>query len=354
MNKKVAIILINYKDYADRFLSDSYNSLVNLKYPKENYCIYIVDNCSSEKSRNSIIKIAPGAKLIPSKGNGWGHGNNVGVKMAIKDNFSDFFFFVNMDTVFDKNFLIEAVKVANNDNKIGIVQSKILLHQKKSKNQMLNSKGNNITYLGFSYCSGDGKKDDVSNIPQKIKTASGAGLLISKEAYLKVNGCDESYFMYQDDVELSFKVKMFGFKIFLAPKSVIYHKHKFEKSISMMYYMERNRIKFLLEFYKLRTLFLIFPAFIFMEVGMMPYVILNKWLLTKIKVYIFFLNPYNLSKIIKKRKFVQKNRVITDRKIVSDMVGIIDFQQIDNFVLRYIANPVFDFYFKIINKIIFW
>jgi len=351
MDKKVAIILINYKTYANLFLQESYNSLLNLNYSKENYRIYIVDNCSTEESRQTIKKIAPTAKIIASNGNGWGHGNNTGAQEAIKDGFDDFFFFVNMDTVFDKNFLIEAIKVANN-NEVGIVQSKILLYKKENGKHMLNSKGNKITYLGFSYSAGDGKEDDTSDKKIEINTASGVGLLISKNIFLKINKCDEDYFMYQDDVELSFKVKLLGLKLLLAPKSIIYHKHEFERSIKMIYYIERNRIRFLLEFYKIKTLILIFPAFIFMEIGMMPYVILNKWFLTKIKVYLFFLNPLNILKIIKKRSFIQKLRTIDDKKMMNNMVGIIEFQQIDNFVLKYIANPIFKLYWKIIKKII--
>lgn len=351
MNKKVAIILINYKSYAKLFLQESYDSLLNLNYPKENYCIYIVDNCSSKKSRKTIKKIAPNAKLIPSNGNGWGHGNNMGAKMATEDGFDDFFFFVNMDTAFDKNFLTEAIKTAIN-NKAGIVQSKILLYKKNKGEYMLNSKGNKITYLGFSYSAGDGKVDDTSNKEVEINTASGVGLLISKDVFSKINGCDEEYFMYQDDVELSFKVKLLGLKLFLAPKSIIYHKHEFERSIKMIYYIERNRIKFLLEFYKIKTLLLVFPAFIFMEIGMMPYVILNKWFLTKMKAYLFFLSPLNILKIIKKRKFIQKLRTINDKEMMSEMVGVIEFQQIDNFVLKHIANPAFKLYWKIIKKIV--
>jgi hypothetical protein len=116
--------------------------------------------------------------------------------------------------------------------------------------------------------------------------------------------------------------------------------------------MERNRMRFLLEFFKIRTLILIFPAFIFMEIGMFPYAVLNKWALTKLKVYLWFFNPKNIVQVIKKRKEVQKLRKISDKELIEGMVGVIDFQQINNPVLKYIANPIFNLYWNIVKKII--
>lgn len=352
MNKKIAIILINYKYYAKRFLKESYDSLAKINYPKEKYRIYIVDNVTTPETVNLCKELAPEAIIIPSKGNGWGHANNVGVQKAIEDGYDDYFFFANMDTEFHSDFLIEAVKAYESDDKIGIVQSKLLLHPPVNGEYMLNSKGNTITFLGFGYCAGDGKKDDTKNEIVDIVSAAGAGILISKKLFLKIGKCDESYFMYHDDIEISFKIKTIGYRLVLAPKSIIYHKHEFGRSIRQIYYMERNRLRFLLEFFKIKTLIIIFPAWLFMEIGMLPYSILNKWFLTKLKVYYYFLNPKNIFLIYKKRKFIQNLRKVNDKKITQGMSGVIAFQQIENFVLNYIANPFFKLYWKIAKKFI--
>ncbi|MEA2088871.1 MAG: glycosyltransferase family 2 protein [Patescibacteria group bacterium] len=352
MDKKIAIIMINYKYYAKRFLKKSYESLTELNYPKENYRVYVVDNVTTPETINLCKKLAPEAVIVPSKGNGWGHANNVGARKAIEDEFDDYFFFVNMDTEFHFDFLTEAVKAYESDEKIGIVQSKILLHPPVNEEYMLNSKGNSITFLGFGYCAGDGKKDDTGDKIIDIISAAGAGLLISKKLFLKAGMCDESYFMYHDDIELSFKIKLMGYRLVLAPKSIIYHKHEFGRAIMQIYYMERNRLRFLLEFFEIKTLLIIFPAWLFMEIGMLPYSILNKWFLTKLKVYYYFLNPKNIFLIYKKRKFVQNLKKINDRKIIKGMVGVIDFQQIENPVLKYIANPIFNLYWKAVKRFI--
>ncbi|MBU0898062.1 glycosyltransferase family 2 protein [Patescibacteria group bacterium] len=352
--KKVAIIMINYKNYADRFLKESYESLIKLNYPKDSYRIYIIDNMTSLETQNKIKELALDATLILSNGNGWGYGNNLGVKKAIKDGFDDYFYFVNMDTKFDPECLREALKVFEIDQNIGAVQSKILIYPAVNNEYKLNSNGNNLTFLGFGYCAGAGKKDDLSKEIRDIVVASGVGVLVSKKIFLKVGMFDESYFMYHDDIELSFKIKLLGYRVVFAPKSVVYHKYEFERSNKKVFFMERNRFRFLLEFFKLPTLIIIFPAFILMEIGMLPYEIINKWINKKLKVYLYFFNFKNIKRILKKRAFAQKLRKISDKEMLKGVVGIIDFQEIENPVLKYIANPLFNVYWSVVKKIIIW
>jgi len=346
--------MINYKNYAERFLKESYASLMQVNYPKENFRLYIVDNVTSDETVKLCQELAPEAKILPSTGNGWGHANNLAAREGFKDGFSDYIFFLNMDTEFDPEFINEAIKVYESDVNIGVVQAKLLLSPAIDGEFMLNSAGNSMTFLGFGYCAGDGKKDEVAPDTKDITYASGAGLLISGENWQKIGECDESYFMYHDDAEISFKVKIMGKRVVLAPKSVIYHKHEFGRSIMQINFMERNRMRFILEFFKVPTLILIFPAFLLMEIGMFPYAILNKWATVKIKVYSWFFSPKNIVMIINKRKEVQKLRKISDRELMKGFVGVVDFQQINNPVLKYIANPIFNLYWQIIKKLIVW
>jgi len=346
--------MINYKDYAKRFLKESAESLSKINYPNENWRLYVVDNESSPETVASIKELAPEAVIVPSGGNGWGHGNNVGVKKAMEDGFDDYFFFVNMDTIFDPKFINEALSVYKSDDKIGIVQSKLLLHPPQNGQYYLNSGGNALTFLGFGYCAGDGKVDDISMETTDIISAAGAGLLISKEKFMEIGQCDETYFMYHDDIELSQKIKLAGYRLVLAPKSVIYHKHEFGRSIRQVYFMERNRLRFLLEFLRWPTLIIIFPAFVLMEIGMLPFEIMNKWFGAKLKAYGYFFSLKNLKLIFQKRRAIQRLRKIKDREFTKKFVGKIEYQQIENPLLKYVANPLFNLYWKITKYLIFW
>ncbi|MBU0879367.1 hypothetical protein KKH00_00965 [Patescibacteria group bacterium] len=61
-----------------------------------------------------------------------------------------------------------------------------------------------------------------------------------------------------------------------------------------------------------------------------------------------------IKRILKKRAFVQKLRKISDKEMLKGVVGIIDFQEIENPVLKYIANPLFNVYWSVVKKIIIW
>lgn len=352
---KVAIILINYKWYADRFLARAYESLQKLNYPKDSYRIYIADNVTSPETQELLQHLAPEAVVVPSDGNGWGHANNICARQAMEDGYDDYFAIVNMDTIFDPDFLKEAVAVAENDKTIGAVQSKLLLYPPQENGEYhLNSKGNSLTFLGFGYCAGDGKKDDTGSEVVDIVSAAGAGVLVPREIFIAIGMCDETYFMYHDDIEISQKIRLMGYRLVLAPNSIIFHEHEFGRSIMQVYFMERNRLRFLLEFYKLKTLLLMFPAWWFMELGMIPFEIKNKWLWTKLRVYGYFLNPKNWLALKKKRRQIQDLRTISDKEFLNGFVAKIDFQQVNNPLLTYIANPIFSVYWWVMKRLIKW
>ena len=160
--------------------------------------------------------------------------------------------------------------------------------------------------------------------------------------------------MYHDDVELGWKAKLAGYRIVLAPRSVMYHKYEFSRSIRMLYYMERNRYLVMLTLYRLPTLLAVAPAMIAMEIGMYFYSIAGGWLGTKLRVSGYFLNPVNWLKIYHKRHFINGIRRKKDREIVWGFSGQVLFQEIENPVLKYIANPVFNAYWQIVKKLIWW
>ena len=60
------------------------------------------------------------------------------------------------------------------------------------------------------------------------------------------------------------------------------------------------------------------------------------------------------SKTFKTRQTIQKKRKIKDKDIVKRFVGKIEFQDIDNPVLKYIANPIFNLYWQIVRRVIWW
>ncbi|MEK7211490.1 MAG: glycosyltransferase family 2 protein [Patescibacteria group bacterium] len=391
MEPKVGIILINYKDYAKRFLSDCRDGLELLDYPKDKYIVYIVDNATSEETQNYLRDEYPEAVVLPNAGNaGWAGGNNVGIARAMADGCEDVVF-LNVDVIVEREWLRELVLAAYSDEKIGIVQSKILLHPVnpvrermsceclddgiKSSSKLffnrqqdrvsfsngvkdiprINSLGNDIHFLMFGFCRGYGEPDSDADLSVKdIPYASGSSMYVKGEVVKKIGMCDENFFMYHDDFDFCLRAKLMGFRLVVAPKSRMRHKYEFNRSVRQVYFMERNRLICLLYFYKWPTLALIFPALLAYEFGILFFSIKNGYAMAKLASWGFFFSRKNLKKILSKRRKIQSSRQISDREMSANFVGIIGFQEINNHLNKYFANPVFNLYWKITRKIIRW
>jgi GT2 family glycosyltransferase len=367
MTPKVGIILINYKDYAQQFLTDCRDSLRQTDYPKDKFFVYIVDNATTEETQNYLRKEYPEAIIIPNEENsGWGGGNNKGIERAFQDGCDDIVF-LNMDVIVEKNWLKELVKAAYADSRIGITQAKLLLHPIPPDGQpMINSLGNEIHFLGFGFCRGYGMKESqlkssfdfqpsfYGSRLAEIPYASGAAMYVRGDVFRKIGLCDEELFMYSDDSEFCLRAKLMGYRVVLSPSSIVWHKYQFSRSIRQIYFMERNRLINLLYFYKWPTLFLILPAFLIFEFGLLFYALKNNWLQAKIQSWGYFLKRENLKRILKKRREIQTSRLLSDRELLKDFTGKILFQEVSNFMLNFLANPLMNVYWQIVKKIIFW
>ncbi len=348
--------MIGYKDYVDRYLIECRDSLRAQNYPKDLYQVYIVDNCSINDCEY-IKKHYPEAKAVSRSDGNYAAANNLGLKMAMEDG-CDYFIIANMDTKFEPNWIIELVRAMESDKKIGIAQSKILLYPKteeEKRKPRINSLGNIMHFLGFGFTKAYNESDrEIEGLPEITGYASGCSYITKREVLEKIGYYDEEYWMYHDDIEMSWRVKLSGYKIVLAPKSVMYHKYEFSRSILMLYYMERNRHLVMLHYYKLLTLIILLPAILAMDLGMLLYSIPGKWFKKDLQVIKYFLLPKTWAKIILKRKEIKKIRKVKDRNIIKSFEGRVLFQEINNPVLKYIANPIFNLYWQIAKRIIFW
>jgi len=350
--KKVGIIIVNYKDYASRFLTDCIDSLRKQQVDSFTWQLYIVDNASSEASRAYLNKYTPEAKVIARSDGNYSAANKEGIERIMKDG-CDYFVISNMDVEFDNNWLNELLIAVDGDEKVGIAQSKIMLYGKENT---INSVGNIMHFLGFGFTKGYNEKDSgqYNNAREIRGYASGCSMIIKRAVIEKIGNYDEEYYMYHDDVELGWRAKLAGYKIIFVPKSVIFHKYEFSRSVRMLYYMERNRYIAVFSFYKLPTILLILPLLIIMDLGMLAYSIVNGWFFIKLKVYGYFLQPKSWQHILKVRKNVKKVRQVSDKVIADNMVGQVEYQEIMNPILKYIVNPVFNLYWRLIRLFIFW
>jgi len=87
-----------------------------------------------------------------------------------------------------------------------------------------------------------------------------------------------------------------------------------------------------------------------MELGLIFFSITRGFFFERLKAYWWIIR--NFATILKQRKRIQKERKADDYALYDFMTGKIEFQQLNNPLLTYIGNPMFNLYFKIIKKYI--
>lgn len=353
MKLSLIILVFNGAPYLPELIA----SLKKTKWPTQDFEIIFVDNASHDNSVEIIrnCDLANMHVICNSKNLGFTGGNNVGMRKALESK-SDYIVLLNQDTVVDPEWLEELVRVAKNKPDAGAVQSLLLYWGKKN---VVNSWGNHIHFLGFEFAGGNLEKLPDAGAPLSVKEVtycSGAAVLYKSSVLKKVSLFDETLGSYHEDADICLRMRLRGYKSYCAPQSVVYHKYEFLKAHKAIkgqykyYLMERNRLYTLLKFYRLKTLILIFPAWLIMELGLTLFAIVRSFWPDKLRGYAWLMKNFQL--VLKQRHGIQNMRPTGDKEFTRDFVAAIDYQEINNPLLQRIGNPIMERYWQLIKKII--
>lgn len=342
----VGIILINYHDYATRYLTDCVAAL-RRQSGHVPWRLFIVDNASTVETQQFISQTAPEAQLIVNTGNdGFAKGNNDGITAARAAG-CDQIVLLNMDTIPADTWLEQLLAAAAAAPHWGAIQSRLML-----PDGTVNSLGNQWHYLGFGFSAGGYQRwQENSAVVQPISYASCGAVLLSVPALDAVGLFDAQLWMYHEDLDLTWRMRSAGWQVYLAPQSVVVHRYEFAKSIAQYYWMERNRGIVLLTHYRLWTLLLISPMWLAMELGLFVFACRGGWLPQKLRVAVWFCNPGHWPYLWRKRRAIQHARQVSDRALVPYWCSTIQFQPVDNWLLQYVGNPLLAAYWAVIHHL---
>jgi len=181
-----------------------------MKINYESYEVVFVDNNSTDGSVEFVKRGYPKVRIIKLDDNyGFAEPNNIGAKNAK----GEYLLFLNNDTVVSPNFVTELVDVMNQDIQIAICQSMLL-----RPNGDVDSSGDFVDTLGRAYSSKNNPKD-----VQYILSARAASMLVKKDTFWDLYGFDKNFFASFEDVDLGWRAWIWGYKVVLVPKSVVYH-----------------------------------------------------------------------------------------------------------------------------------
>ena len=193
-----------------------------LKYNSDNKPLHLIEysqeelefNDSKKKDRD---KLPPEKKLILIKNNqnyGFAEGNNIAIKYSLEKLKPDYILLLNNDTVVDRCFLDELIKVAEREPDIGILGPTILDYNLPNSIQsaglkILWNKGDAISLVFES---------DFSVSAQKVDAVTGCTLLAKSELLDKVGLLNKKYFAYFEEIELCVRARRALYEIVYVPK----------------------------------------------------------------------------------------------------------------------------------------
>lgn len=217
----VAVVLLSYNQ-KDNTL-ECLESFQSVTYEK--FSLFLVDNGSTDGTYEAATKTFPSVHVFKAKSNlGCSGGRNFGAQKAIELCEPEYLLFVDNDTIVDADFLTQLLKIATERKNTGIVTAKILDFKKKDIIDMVGNKVNLFT--GKTPKIGLGEKDrgQYDSLDQ-LAGASSCCHFIPIKVWLQLGGYDAAFDPYgYEDLDLSMRTRKLGKKIYLASKSIIYHK----------------------------------------------------------------------------------------------------------------------------------
>jgi len=247
-NSLVSINILTYN--GESLIEDCLKSALSQTYSDVE--VLVIDNASSDKTLEKIKNQKSKIKIIENKENlGFAVGHNSG----IKESKEEYVLCLNQDVVLDKDFVKYAVEVMEKDDKIGAVQGKLYKHDK-----ILDTTGlialKNRRFINR----GQGEEDRNQYPAGEIFGVDGAAPIYRREALenTKINNeyFDEDFFCYKEDVDLAWRMRLYGWKAFFEPKAIAYHLRgagdsAVRKPIAII--KERKKISRLAKFYSFKN-----------------------------------------------------------------------------------------------------
>jgi GT2 family glycosyltransferase len=209
----VSIIVVNYngRRWLERCLPAA---IAQLDASTE---LIVVDNESTDGSVDYVRGCFPEAVLVALGANlGFAGGNNVGARHAR----GRYLAFLNNDAAPQEGWLAALRAVLDTQRDAGMAASRIVYRDDPS---VVDSAGDGLTRVGGAFKRSHGRPASEARAAGDVFGACGAAFLIRRELFDELQGFDEAFFAVYEDVDLSYRSQLLGFRCRYVPDAVVHH-----------------------------------------------------------------------------------------------------------------------------------
>lgn len=313
----------------------------------------VVDCASTDGSADYVREYHPKVDLIVLERNaGYAGGNNVGLShvMYHRSN-AKYVAILNPDTRVEPDWLVRMVELMEQEERVAIVQAKLLLMQVDGHEGDIDSAGNQSHVAGFGFVSAYGEPDDgTRDQVRNLASASGAAMLVRVDALSGEPLFDDTYFMYLEDVELCWRLRLADWSVLYQPAAVVHHRHDPVRTKKQVYYLERNRWRLILGCYKWKTLFVLLPMLAVVECMVLGFALTRGALWAKLRSCSAIFSKHTRTR----RRAIQSGRVVSDRELLSRHTPLLDPTAIRNGALRGAVNAVMKVIWALTWPVVRW
>lgn len=323
MDPLVSVCIIHYGtvDYLSRVIG----SITASNY--RNLEVIVIDNNGTTHAPLSLRELGLADTrhlyLRNLENRGFAEACNQGIRLAA----GKYIFILNNDIEIDRDCIRILAGAAERDPQVAILQPKMLDFYERNVFHS-SAAGGFLDLFGYPFARGRmfahaerdaGQYDD----PVEIAWASGAALFARRNALVEGGWFDRDFFMYMEEIDLAWRVRLQGYKVVYIPDTAIYHigcPHLSRENELRMYFNHRNSLVMLLKNLSPLNLALILPVRLCLDLAALVSALLILRM-TRVRAVLKAITyiVMNFGIIKNKRRVVQEARKVDDTCIRSHM-----------------------------------
>jgi GT2 family glycosyltransferase len=237
-----SVIIVNFN--GQPFLERCLNAVLQQELG-EPFEVLLVDNGSSDDSIAYVRRGFPAVRVIDAARNlGFAGGNNLGIRAAR----GRYLVLLNNDTRVRPGWLRALIEAAEENPDAGAIASKLVFLDPPNTIQ---NAGSLLLSDGSGADRGFREPDRGQyDVTEEVFGACGASVLYRREMLEDVGAFDETFFMYYEDTDLNWRMRLRGWRVIYEPRAVVDHVHagsSREWSPFFIFHVDRNRLLMLLK-----------------------------------------------------------------------------------------------------------